>query len=50
MTSQFGNILSYMWPLYSHDTINIGIRCGFQRQMTHVESANGVVHVHNIEL
>ena len=28
---------------------NIGIKLDFHWQMTHVESANDVVHLHNIE-
>ena len=46
MKSQFNNILSYMWHVYKHDTT---IKLGFRQQMTHVEFANEVVHLHNIE-
>ena len=49
MKSQIGNILSYPWPVQSHDASNISIKLGFHWQMTHVEYANSVVHLHNIE-
>ena len=32
-----------------HDTINIDIKLGFYWQMTHVECASYVIHLHNIE-
>ena len=35
--------------LWRHDTTNIGIKLIFHWQMTHVEYANDVVHLHNIE-
>ena len=33
----------------THDTTNIGIELGFNWQMTHVESASDVVHLHIID-
>ena len=38
-----------MWPVYRHGTTNIDIKLGFHWQMSHVESTNDVVHLHNIE-
>ena len=38
-----------MWPLQRHDTTHIGIKLGFNWQMTHEEFANDVVHLHKIE-
>jgi hypothetical protein len=49
MKSQSNNILCYMCPFYRYDTTNIGIELGSHWQMTHVESANEVVHLHNIK-
>jgi hypothetical protein len=48
MKNQFGNILSYTWPLQRHDTTHIAIQL-FLWQMTYLEFANDVVHLHNIE-
>ena len=39
----FGNILSYMWPLWRHGATNIGVKLGFHWQMTHVEYATDIV-------
>ena len=37
------------YHFFTCDTTNIRIELGFHWQMTHVESANEVVHLHNIE-
>ena len=47
--SEVGNILSYMWPFYKHNTTNIDIKLGLHWQMTHVEFDSDVVHLDNIE-
>ena len=44
----FDNILSCMWPLWRHDTTNIGIATWFSSAMTHVKY-DDVVHKQNIE-
>jgi hypothetical protein len=46
---QLCSILSYMWPLQGHGITNIGIDLGIHWQMTRVEYANDVVHLHNME-